>query len=162
MKIKTKIVIVVGVLILLFITLKYFYIDRYVIQTNTYEGIIISKDIDSTWIPDKRIIEEFESGLLNHLVELNKNKEKDHIYYGDIEYVIKNLKNYKRQYIGMTENGKKILYCNCFIWRDSAFLRHFQWIYNRVEVMDGGPDYFDIEYEVDTNKYLPPSINGNG
>lgn len=68
---------------------------------------------------------------------------------------MKNLTKYKRQYIGITKNGKKIMHVNFFCETDGD-----EWKKERIFVMDGGDCYFELDYDPIKRKYSALSING--
>lgn len=127
------------------------------ITTDRYEGVILADDTTSTWTPDKKIIDQLESelpGYLNGLTLSNSSGNDD----SKISFVKSNFKNYKRQYIGKTVEGKKAVYCNFITigeWdKDDNWKKHY------VVVKDGGAGFFSITYSVDEKRFFGLSING--
>lgn len=128
--------------------------DPQIIKTKTYEGVILMDSTLSTWRPDTESITVFEKGLANSLQLYYRQSD---IQYDDIDFVIKNLSKYKRQYFGTTYKGKNVLYCN-FITDNSMDL---QWKEKYIVVMDGGANFFSIKYDPETYQYYDLSINGH-
>ena len=66
------------------------------------------------------------------------------------------LPEYRCQYFGFTVEGKKRLYCNFFRpgpWADG-------WQTELVIVFDGGDDFFQLEYDVESKQCLNFFVNG--
>ena len=130
---KSKLVIILTIISLLFTgsttTKKLNYEPQY-IKTSSYEGVILTEKGTETWTPDKKMISNFESGLKEYLNSIylkssqnpkNKNNSMQYMY-GDTLFVIKNIKDYKRQYWGTFDNGTKVIYSNfLLITQDNTF-----------------------------------------
>lgn len=128
-----------------------------------YEGAIFTHPYLSTWRPDIELIDQFESSLIQYLHDLSKNNYFDsytgYTYWDeDITYIINNYKNYKRQYFGIkSDNGENILRVE-FVAESLAL----SWKTVRITplIFDGGADLFQIEYNIQTNKFIRFNING--
>jgi len=95
------------------------------------------------WMPTKAIIKKAEPVILTYI------KDSD-------EEIFNKLDSYRCQYVGIINEGKKRIYCNFFWLTDEEK----DWHTNPVFVVDGGNWYFQIEYDVDTEKCLSISVNG--
>lgn len=62
---------------------------------------------------------------------------------------------YMRQYLGIVENGEKLIYAN-FFCSDSGG----DWQEEFVLVMDGGDCYFQVKYNPTTGEFFDFSVNG--
>jgi hypothetical protein len=66
------------------------------------------------------------------------------------------LSEYRCQYFGITVDGKRRLYCNFFRrgdWDDG-------WETEPVIVFDGGDDFFQLEYDLESRQCLNFQVNG--
>jgi hypothetical protein len=63
--------------------------------------------------------------------------------------------DYKRQYLGILENGEQIIYANFFC--DATFE---EWRQEFVLVNDGGDCFFQVKYNVATGEFYDFSVNG--
>ncbi|MBI3125908.1 MAG: hypothetical protein HYZ10_16040 [Ignavibacteriales bacterium] len=101
------------------------------------------------WTPTKSDVEELEKYLP---VWISKNE------LDVAKGILKDLKNYKRQYLGFLENGKRFIYvnafCKSFYKNDKSWRTHF------VFVMDGGSCFFQIIYDCDKKSFSRFLING--
>lgn len=128
------------------------------LETATYEGVIFSDPYLSDWTPSIEIINQFESGFEQYILDFQEKYEpKDSYEKESLQFVIDNLNEYKRQYYGIKEKGRKIVYCNLLLIDDHWIMN---WKEELIEVNDGGPRFFSIEYEVKKNKYSYLMING--
>ena len=65
--------------------------------------------------------------------------------------------NYLRQYVGITRKGRRIVYANFFCNRSSSDRDWHVW---PVVVKDGGSCYFQVEYDVESQRFSRLSVNG--
>ncbi len=70
------------------------------------------------------------------------------------------LSKYKRQYLGITRNGKMQIYINGFC--EQYWSRGKDWQSRFVFVLDGGNCYFQILFDPTTNEFTNFLINGEG
>jgi hypothetical protein len=74
----------------------------------------------------------------------------------EIRKIAENLSNFRVQFIGITRNGKKKIYCNFF-----PSSGHFQyWKRKFVFVLDGGHSFWQIECDPNTGNVLNYTHNG--
>jgi hypothetical protein len=66
-------------------------------------------------------------------------------------------KTYKRQYVGVRRQKRRIIYANFFCDASGS-----NWRTTRVDVDDGGDCYFQVEYDVDKRTFADLSVNGSG
>ncbi len=67
-----------------------------------------------------------------------------------------NLRNYKRQYIAVTNaKGEKEVWVNCF-----CEIENDNWKKEIEVVFDGGDCYFDLKINLSTKKYYDLMVNG--
>ena len=61
---------------------------------------------------------------------------------------------YKRQYVGLCEDSKKVLYAFFMCTAKPG------WQERVIEIQDGGDCYFSIHFDVATQRYLHVVVNG--
>jgi hypothetical protein len=102
--------------------------------------------------PDFSDIDKAEHALLEQLL-LQRDSTKR------IADINRHLKKYKRQYFGYTgTNGHKILYINLF-WDDNKYVK--DWLKQMMMVQGGSASYWNIKYDLDTNKLFDMQINAD-
>lgn len=129
------------------------------VKTEKFEGVIVplarASDFvrnltGSTqgkfWEPGRDDVLLFEEGLEDHLRKARDRRSPE---------LWRKLGSYKRQYVGVMENGRKVIYANFFC--DAL---RINWTTRPVAVEDGGDCYFQIKYEVETKRYRDLHING--
>jgi hypothetical protein len=62
---------------------------------------------------------------------------------------------YMRQYLGIVEDGREIIYANFFCRSDDT-----DWRSEFVFVMDGGDCYFNVKYDPQSGEFFDFSVNG--
>lgn len=65
--------------------------------------------------------------------------------------------SYLRQYVGFTRNGRRVVYANFFCFRSVSDRDWHVW---PVVVDDGGPCFFQVEYDVESGRFSRLSVNG--
>lgn len=63
--------------------------------------------------------------------------------------------DYKRQYLGILEDGEQVIYANFFCDAYSG-----EWREELVLVSDGGDCFFQVKYNVATGEFYDLSVNG--
>ena len=137
------------------------------IKGSNFEGVIFDKEykfpynvIDSTYqrfTPTVEEIELVEKALKQQIKELNKNHPNQISRKSNIE---KHLGKYRRQYFGIiTPKGERTIHVNCFKkekdddWQKS-------WMSNLYEVLDGGSNYWRVNFNIATGVLFDFSTNG--
>lgn len=126
------------------------------IETDMYTGLIftaettmmqlkwLSSQADNSWMPTVDGVAALEAGLVAFLQE----SETDTDFW---EY----LPNYTRQYAGIEEEGRRLIYGNYFC-SDMGL----DWQKDFVFVEDGGDCFFQVIFDPETNTFLSLSVNG--
>lgn len=70
--------------------------------------------------------------------------------------IASSLQEYRCQYFGVVVDGKKRIYCNFF--RRGSWDEY--WRIEPVFVLDGGDDFFQLEYDVKSKQCLNFTVNG--
>jgi hypothetical protein len=102
------------------------------------------------WTPSEEDVQALESELGTYL------QEHADSFSGLGTPIWERLDEYNRQYIGITLDGKQIIYANYFC--DSVDL---DWRKEFVFVMDGGDCFFQFKYDVDSATLFDLQVNGN-
>ena len=80
----------------------------------------------------------------------------DHIK-SEINTILGQFSEYKVQFVGVIVDGKRRVYCNFFPSREEYFK---DWDTEVISVDDGGSWFWQIEYDIETNKCF--NFMGNG
>ncbi len=130
------------------------------ILTDEFEGVIFSREwaeqmgltpffgdtIEGYWTPGKADIMELESGLESYL------QQEASQGYPDLW---QRLPEYKRQYFGLVENGRREIYASFFcetLGKD--------WKRDFVSVLDGGDCFFNVRYDANTDTFFDLDVHG--
>jgi len=110
-----------------------------------------------SFTPTRKDIAKAEIALRTELKELNKRQ----INQQTTPIIHKNLNKYKRQYFGIFDkNGNRILLINSF-WGNAEETKE-KWLKDKIYVLDGGSFYWNIKFNLDTDKLFDLQINGYG
>lgn len=131
-----------------------------VITTLQYEGVILTNPQICDWVPSEALVAEFEVGLVQFLdlISNDSNNQTGEYNAEKLQFVLANLKNYKRQYIGKIIDGRKVIYCNFLTLLDDHMRDN--WLKNYLVILDGGAYFFDVMYDVQTKVFFELMING--
>lgn len=130
------------------------------VNVNEIDGVVLTLDEEQGWQPDEDIINEFEQGLISYINNF-KSREGDRTYCNEesLEFVKQSLNKYKRQYIGKIIGGRKVLFCN-FLLLDEEDDHLSDWKTKYILILDGGPRYFRVNYDIENKTFSDFSING--
>jgi hypothetical protein len=145
------------------------------IKTNSFEGVIFSKDYIATmgsserFTPTTNNIDSAEAILHKEIKKINVNKPEQG---GNCRVIHKNMKKYRRQYFGYYDtNGDKIIFINCF-WEREGFYGFIdkvfshesvdnKWKTEEYSVLDGCSYYWSIKVNLTTKTWFDFRVNGN-
>jgi hypothetical protein len=130
------------------------------ILTDEFEGIIFSREwaeqmglapffgstLEGYWTPGEADIMELEGGLASYV---QQEASRDH------PDLWQRLPEYKRQYFGLVESGRREIYANFFcdtLGKD--------WNRDFVSVLDGGDCFFSVKYDVNTDAFFGLRVQG--
>jgi len=127
-------------------------------KTETYDcaifpmGYIADNVIGKRFTPGFPDIDKAEHALLEQmLLQRDTTKKLPDMY--------RHIKKYKRQYFGYTnKDGHKILLINMF-WDDDKYIKN--WLKQMIMVQGGGSSYWNVKYDLDTNKLYDLQINND-
>ena len=100
------------------------------------------------WTPSTGEIEVLEAGLSSFL---RSNQPEDRSAIGE-------LSGYKRQYFGVTRDGRRAIFVSAFC--RNHWEAHPNWEEHLVFPLDGGSCYFQLFYNPDARSFYGLSING--
>ena len=107
------------------------------------------------WRPSPRLVNEADAALLPYLRSQVSNARYGSVREGAAE-IISGWRGYRRQYHGMIEDGRRMLYVNGFCGQD-----HPAWRTRHVTVYDGGPCYFGAGYDPVLRRGQDFGVNGS-
>ena len=92
---------------------------------------------------------------------LEKPIVRDRWYLGEIAHIRTNKNKFRVQFIGENRDGQKVILCNFFPAHRSDDREAFEyWKRQKVEVMDGGFWFWQIEYDPETDRCSQFRSNG--
>lgn len=117
-------------------------IDADIVELDSVQFYI--SNFESLWTPTQNNILQLEAGLAAYLQQ-NAEPEQERIW--------QELADYKRQYVGITQDGQEKIYANFFCEGDNSDTM-------LVFVLDGGDCYFQVLYTVENDQFSYLSVNG--
>jgi hypothetical protein len=129
------------------------------IDSKTIKGVIIPKEyfpdvnrmpvsgVSECWTIEKFDFEDLDNRLEKYLREEAKLRSWN-------KQLPNKFRNYKRQYVGVVVDGSKRIFINFFCHISGSWNDRF------VQILDGGDCYFQVEYDIGTQKFLNLQING--
>jgi hypothetical protein len=140
--------------------------ENTLIETPEYTGVIFSEnqarefgflfDEASTqfWEPSISDVSRAEKCIRQAIVSVQQ--DPNAYQKEDAAFILENLKEYRRQYVGIVVDGEKRIWCNAFFFDGS----YPDWIDAPVYVLDGGRDFWQIEYVPHEDKCINFHIHG--
>jgi hypothetical protein len=141
--------------------------ENTLIETPEYTGVIISEkgasefhymfDEDTEfWQPSIDDISKAEACIRRFLDSAPDNPDLDAYRKANAPFILEHLQEYRRQYVGIVVDGEKRIWCNAFWPRDS----YPDWQRLPVYVLDGGRDFWVIEYVLDRDECTDFYVHG--
>jgi len=131
------------------------------VRTSSFEGVIFTQQnaellnrilgdntISAYWTPSQADVIALESGLNNYLQSVATR-------FPQGPPSEERLSEYHRQYLGIIEEGRRVIYANYFCEDGNQ-----DWENQFVMVQDGGICFFQLKFEVGTSRYYDLQING--
>lgn len=125
--------------------------------------IILNSSEINTWVPNKKETQKALTKIYLFLSNPDKHISVTNVWTTDTEYLIKeiqkinkNIDSFRVQFVGMTKNGKNIIYCNFFPINENIDY----WKKELVSVADGGFWFWQVEFSPDENKIVWFQSNG--
>jgi hypothetical protein len=100
------------------------------------------------WTPTESDIVEAESKLVTFL-------QQSQIRGSEKNRMLKDIKSYKRQYVGILIKGEKEIFINFFCIVDDP-----EWTKHEVLVLDGGSCFFRVNFSMKTQMFHGLQVNG--
>jgi hypothetical protein len=128
--------------------------ENTLIETPDYTGVIFTEsrasefgflfDEASTsyWEPSIDDVSSAEECIRRFLTSAQQDPTLAPYQRENAAAVLENLEQYRRQYVGIVVDGEKRIWVNSFVREDSTP----DWTHAPVYVLDGGKDYWEIEY----------------
>lgn len=129
------------------------------IKTAEVEGVIIpgskaasfigkysAGEFSGTWTPSRSEVLELEKRIQAYLKQTAPNMS---------ESGWSDLATYRRQYAGILQQGRRVIYANFF-----CYSFDMDWTTERVEIDDGGECYFQVLYDPGSATFSRLQING--
>jgi hypothetical protein len=113
---------------------------------------------DSLWSPVDSQIQRALSGVPYFLDTCSRNFQPSGNMTNGCKEILGKLSEYKVQGIGLFRNGQRIVHLNFFVPGTLAP----DWRTAYVSVLDGGSDYWRIDFSLESGEYLNFSVNGVG
>ena len=126
------------------------------VETPEYTGVIITEDgasdfgilfdesITAFWEPSIDDVSRAEERIRQFLVSAHNDPNLDAYQRANLAFILDNLEDYLRQYVGIVVDGEKRIGCNFFL-SDRSFP---DWERRPVFVLDGGHYFWQIEYDL--------------
>jgi hypothetical protein len=131
------------------------------IRTSTFEGVIFTQQhaealnrilgdnrISGYWMPSQADVISLETGLYNYLESVSN-------LFPQGPPTEERLSEYRRQYLGIIEEGRHVIYANYF-----CDVANQDWENQFIMVQDGGSCFFQLKFEVGASRYYDLQING--
>lgn len=108
----------------------------------------------SFWTPNILDLTEAEISIRKHIIYEMEN-EANQFFKRQLIEIGKNFKQYKRQFVGLIVDNKKMIWCNYLLEDNQSFKTDFDKI-----VQDGGSAYWRIFFNVENKSCLNLQVNG--
>lgn len=122
------------------------------VETPEYTGVIFSEERASEfrflfseestnfWEPSVEDVTRAEACIREFVAAVEKDPQA--YQREDAGFILENLREYRRQYVGLVVDGEKLVWINSFYFED----RYQDWESAPVYVLDGGNHFWQIEY----------------
>jgi hypothetical protein len=142
--------------------------DNTFIETPEYTGVIISENGASEfgylfasaspefWEASTDDIAGAEECIREFPISLQDNQQLDTYQQDNLAFIVENLEEYRRQYLGVVVDGEKRIWVNAF-FSDTSFP---DWERFPVDVDGGGRNYWQIEYDLLNDECINFSVYG--
>ena len=104
---------------------------------------------EGTWTPSDADVANLEGNLLPFL------HTAEHRMWRPEPPIWERVPDYMRQYVGLIENGKQVIYANFFC---DAY--DMPWREDLVFVSDGGDCFFQVKYDIANGEFYDLNVHG--
>jgi hypothetical protein len=138
------------------------------IESSQYIGVIFSKSNAAEWSflfdeattefwePSGDDVSRAEECIRRSLASAPHDPNLKDYEKADAAFVWENLMGYRRQYVGLIAEGEKRIWCNAFL-ADGSYP---DWELHPVYVLDGGRDFWEIEYILPKDECVGFHVHG--
>ncbi len=112
---------------------------------------VVQPPSTAAWLPSQEEVEELEARLPQFLESQNLSIARE---------IRDSLASYRRQYLGVVQESRRVIYVNAFCSHSRADDDTEQWKQVYVFVMDGGACYFQVCYDPETKRFFRFTVNG--
>jgi hypothetical protein len=130
--------------------------------TTSDDWCVLSKaeGFSGIWKPDAEVIPKLISDAKIYLEGLQKDPKTDEYQKREIEKILKWWTNYRCQIVGCKIEGKKTIHLNFFMRTRGSEQEFSYWRKSLVFVSDGGAAYWQLNYDVESGRFLRFESNG--
>lgn len=119
---------------------------------------------ETYWTPTPDQVEKVEKDLQKfYSTKILKHEKFSKSCFGQFDRVAEPLEHFYRQYAGVVIGNKESLCLNFFPKEHLEFRKliskEIDWRYKPIIVMDGGPTFWQVEYDLEMGKFKKPRFN---
>jgi len=132
-----------------------------VLSVYALDGIALENQVimESEWMPTKVQTQAALVHVFNYITNIKANTDNLHLIDSS-EDILKNINNYRVQLKGIIKDNKQIIYCN-FFPVNSISLEFVNWKENLIYVYAGGFWFWQIEYDLQSERCFNFAVNGD-
>ncbi len=132
------------------------------VNTSHSEGVILTQEraaaagenlfgaeVQGYWVPAEADIQAMEQNLLPFVQE-------NQAAFGSAELNEDRLSQYKRQYLGIIQDGQRVIFTNFLCQAPGD-----DWQREYIFMLDGGACFFRVKYRLDTGTFHDLQVNGD-
>jgi hypothetical protein len=112
---------------------------------------VIGNGVEDAWTPSAGDVAKLDAALPDFLANA------DNPFLDADPPMAERLPDYMRQYLGIVENGEKLIFANYF-----CTINDMDWHKEYVFVLDGGDCFFQVKFNPATGEFSDLSVNGPG
>jgi hypothetical protein len=110
------------------------------------------------WTPSIEVVEQMEAKMKSIIENYSLENISDSERVKDLKFIIQNINNYNRRYFScVNKSGTNVIYIDFSIRREDDNLDYAE--KELFKTIGGGPNYFRITYNSDSNEVLSLDIN---
>jgi len=115
----------------------------------SFEGVVMMDDVPGSWMPTRQQVAKLEAALPAYAAaELKRLKVT----------LSKGLSEYKRQYVGRAEGGKRTIHVT-FFHDKTDIVTSGKWLDRPMMILGGGDSFLYAEYDADAETFLSFGVN---
>jgi hypothetical protein len=131
-------------------------------ETTTVDWCILShvEGLANVWKPDAKTIPKILSNAKSYLERVHGDSKTPDYQKHETEKILAQWDRSRCQVVGYEKDGEKIIRLNFFPKFNGSDDPFKQWRTEWVSVMDGGPSFWELSFDVTTGKFLDFGANG--